>query len=142
MEVRLPSAHDSGMAPAGAHVLSAIVQFAPHAPRDPVAARAAMLENTLAVLEENIPGLRSLILQAEILMPQDIEARFGLIGGNWHHGELAVEQMLFNRPLHGADRYATPVPGLWLAGAGAHPGGGINGAAGWNAAEALLEAKG
>lgn len=142
MEVLLPSAHDSGMAPAGAHVLSAIVQFAPHAPRDPVAARAAMLENTLAVLEENIPGLRSLILHAEILMPQDIEARFGLIGGNWHHGELAVEQMLFNRPLHGADRYATPIPGLWLAGAGAHPGGGINGAAGWNAAEALLEAKG
>ncbi len=139
MEIVLPSAHEAGFAPVGQHVLSAIVQFAPHAPKAGLnAARAQMLENTLALLEHHAPGLRASILHAELLMPQDIEARFGLIGGNWHHGELAVEQMLFNRPLHGAERYATPLPGLWLAGAGAHPGGGINGTAGWNAAECIL----
>ena len=97
-----------------------------------------MLENTLAQLAAHAPGIRRLIAHAELLMPQDIEARFGMVGGNWHHGELSVEQMLFNRPLREAAQYATPLPGLWLAGAGSHPGGGINGAAGWNAAERII----
>jgi phytoene dehydrogenase-like protein len=140
MEVIVPSAHESGFAPAGHHVLSAIVQFAPHAPKAGLeAARAEMLENTLAVLEDHAPGLRSLIAHAELLMPQDIEARFGMVGGNWHHGELAVEQMLFLRPLREAAQYSTPLPGLWLAGAGSHPGGGISGAAGWNAAGRIVK---
>ena len=134
MELILPSAHD----PDGHPTISAIVQFAPHAPANLAAARAEMLENTLTVLESHAPGLRALITQAELLMPQDIEARFGMIGGNWHHGELAVEQMLFLRPLREAAQYATPLPGLYLASAGSHPGGGINGAAGWNAAERVL----
>jgi phytoene dehydrogenase-like protein len=98
-----------------------------------------MLENSLAVLEDHAPGLRGMIAHAEMLMPQDIEARHGMVGGNWHHGELAVEQMLFLRPLREAAQYATPLPGLWLAGAGSHPGGGISGAAGWNAAERILK---
>lgn len=142
MEVILPTAREADWAPAGHHVLSAILQYAPHAPRAGLeAARAELLENTLAVLEAQAPGLRGQIAHAELLMPQDIEARFGMVGGNWHHGELAVEQMLFNRPLPQAAAYATPLPGLWLAGAGSHPGGGINGAAGWNAAGAILEAR-
>ena len=100
-----------------------------------------MLENTLAVLEAHAPGRRARIAHAELLMPQDIEARFGMVGGNWHHGELAVEQMLFLRPLPEAAQYATPLPGLYLAGAGSHPGGGITGTAGWNAAQAILGGK-
>ena len=141
LEFVLPSAFEAGLAPEGHHVLSATVQFAPHAPKAGLpAARAEMLENTLAVLEANVPGLRALIAHAELLMPQDIDARFGMVGGNWHHGELAVEQMLFLRPLREAAQYATPLPGLYLAGAGSHPGGGITGAAGWNAAERVLEA--
>ena len=136
LEIILPTAHDPDLAPDGQHVLSAIVQFAPHAPKHGLdAARDEMLENTLPTLEAHAPGLRELIAHAELLMPQDIEARFGMAGGNWHHGELAVEQMLFLRPLREAAQYATPLPGLWLAGAGSHPGGGITGAAGWNAAE-------
>jgi phytoene dehydrogenase-like protein len=141
MEFVLPSAFDEGQAPVGHHVLSAIVQFAPHAPKAGLeSARAEMLENTLAVLEANVPGLRARVAHAELLMPQDIEARFGMVGGNWHHGELAVEQMLFLRPLREAAQYETPLPGLYLAGAGSHPGGGITGAAGWNAAGRVLEA--
>ncbi len=142
MEVILPSAHEPGHAPEGGHVISAIVQFAPHAPKAGAeAAREAMLEASLRVLEAQAPGLRGLVVGAEMLMPYDIEDLFGMVGGNWHHGELAVEQMLFNRPMAEMAQYATPVPGLWLAGAGSHPGGGINGAAGWNAAGAILEAR-
>ncbi|NUB46240.1 NAD(P)/FAD-dependent oxidoreductase [Fertoebacter nigrum] len=139
MEVILPSAHGTGMAPDGCHSLSAIVQFAPHAPENPDAARAQMLEAALRQLEAHAPGLRGLILHAELLMPYDIAAKFGMEGGNWHHGELAVEQMLFLRPLPEAAQYATPLPGLWLAGAGSHPGGGISGAAGWNAADRIIK---
>lgn len=139
MEVILPSVLDGKGGEGGGHSLSAIVQFAPHAPKaGQEAARAEMLENTLAVLEDHAPGLRGLITQAELLMPYDIEARFGMVGGNWHHGELSVEQMLFLRPLPGISQYSTPIKGLWLASAGSHPGGGISGAAGWNAAERIL----
>ncbi|MGQ0564463.1 MAG: phytoene desaturase family protein [Gemmobacter sp.] len=140
MEIVIPSAHDHTYAPEGHHVLSAIVQFAPHAPADPDQARSQMLENTLAVLETHAPGIRAMIAHAEMLMPGDIEARFGTDGGNWHGGaELSVEQMLFLRPLAQAAQYETPVPGLWLAGAGSHPGGWITGTPGWNAAGAILK---
>jgi phytoene dehydrogenase-like protein len=139
MEVTFPSAHDATLAPAGGHVLSAIVQFAPHAPKDPEVTRATLLANAMAVLEEAAPGLGALVAHAELLLPQDIEAQYGLEGGNWHQAELSVEQMLFLRPFHGAAQYRTPIPGLWLGGAGSHPGGGINGTAGWNAATAFLE---
>jgi phytoene dehydrogenase-like protein len=140
LEAIVPSAHEAGHAPDGQHVLSAIVQYAPHAPkagRDK--ARSEMLERTLAVLETQAPGIRSLVSHAELLMPYDIEARYGMVGGNWHHGELAVERMLFLRPMAGIAQYATPIEGLWLAGAGSHPGGGISGAAGWNAAERIIK---
>ncbi|MBL9051185.1 MAG: NAD(P)/FAD-dependent oxidoreductase [Tabrizicola sp.] len=140
MEIILPSAHEPGFAPAGGHVLSAIVQYAPYAPKaGKDAARAEMLENTLSVLETHAPGIRGLVAHAELLMPYDIEARYGLAGGNWHHGELSVEQMLFLRPVAGMAQYQTPVEGLWLASAGAHPGGGISGAPGWNAAERIIK---
>jgi phytoene dehydrogenase-like protein len=143
LEAILPSAHEADFAPNGCHTLSAVVQFAPHDPKaGQQAAREQMLENTLAMLETHAPGLRAMILHAELLMPYDIEARFGMVGGNWHHGELAVEQMLFLRPLPEAAQYSTPLPGLWLAGAGNHPGGGITGAAGWNAAERILRGGG
>jgi phytoene dehydrogenase-like protein len=138
MEITIPSAHEPDLAPTGHHVLSAIVQFAPHAPSDREAARTAMLENALKVLEDHAPGLRRTILHAELLMPWDIEARHGMAGGNWHHAELSVEQMLFLRPFHGAAQYESPLPGLWLASAGCHPGGGVSGAAGWNAAGRIL----
>jgi phytoene dehydrogenase-like protein len=141
LEFVLPSAFDAGLAPPGHHVLSAHVQFAPHAPRAGLgAARAEMLANTLDVLQVNVPGIEGLITHAELLMPQDIEARFGMVGGCWHHAELSVEQMLFLRPLRELAQYQAPLPGLWLASAGQHPGGGITGAAGWNAAQRILGA--
>jgi len=143
MEIVLPSAVEEGLAPKGHHVLSAIVQFAPRHPRGGWAAqRDAFLAATMAVLERHAPGIGGLVTGTELLTPEDLETQYGLVGGNWHHGELAVEQMLFLRPAIGAAQYAMPVSGLWLAGAGAHPGGGVSGAAGWNAAERILAMEG
>jgi len=139
LEITVPTMHDPGLAPAGQHVLSAIVQYAP---RDLAAGwaagRAPFLEATLAVLERYAPTLRSQIVAAELLTPLDIENEFRIHGGHWHHGELALDQFMMLRPVPGAAHYATPVPGLYLCGAGSHPGGGVMGAAGRNAARALL----
>lgn len=140
MEITLPSAFEPGHAPDGQHLLSAIVQFAPHDPKaGQDAARAEMLVNTMAQLEAHAPGIGALVSHAELLMPYDIAAHYGMVGGNWHHGELSVEQMLFLRPVPGMAQYSTPIDGLWLASAGCHPGGGISGAAGWNAADRIIK---
>ncbi len=143
MEIILPSAFEDGHAPVGRHVLSAIVQFAPYDLRQGwETGRELFLERIMSTLETYSPDIRSLVVKAELLTPVDLEQRFGFVGGNWHHGELAAERMLFLRPMIGASQYDTPIPGLYLAGAGCHPGGGISGAAGWNAAERILSVEG
>ncbi|MDP1700316.1 MAG: NAD(P)/FAD-dependent oxidoreductase [Aestuariivirga sp.] len=140
MEIVIPSAFEEGLAPMGHHVLSAIVQYAP-AVMD-ARARAAFLKRIMATLETYAPGIGKLVVKSELFTPEDLEKQYGFIGGNWHHGELAAEQMLFLRPFIGAAQYETAIPGLWLAGAGSHPGGGISGAAGWNVAERILKLEG
>ncbi len=140
MEIVIPSAFEEGFAPKGHHVLSAIVQYAPVVMD--AKARAAFLKRIMATLESYAPGIGKLVVKSELLTPEDLENQYGFVGGNWHHGELAAEQMLFLRPFIGAAQYETAIPGLWLAGAGSHPGGGISGAAGWNAAERILKMEG
>jgi phytoene dehydrogenase-like protein len=139
LEITIPSIHDRSLAPAGKHVLSAIVQYAPYDLRASTdAARAKLLEATLIVLERYAPGLRRQVVASELLLPIDIEREFRITGGHWHHGELALDQMLMLRPVPGAAQYAMPVNGLYLCGAGCHPGGGVMGSAGKNAAQAVL----
>jgi phytoene dehydrogenase-like protein len=139
LEITLPSLHDTSLAPAGRQVLSAIVQYAPY---DLAAGWSAgkeqFLEATLAVLESYAPGIRKLVLHAELLTPADIEQQFRIAGGHWHHGELALDQFMMLRPVPGAAQYAMPVTGLFLCGAGCHPGGGVMGSAGRNAARVIL----
>ncbi len=140
MEISIPTVHDATLAPAGQHVLSATVQYAPYDVAGGWDAhRERFLEQTLAVLERHAPGLRSRVLGRQLLTPVDIEREFHLTGGHWHQGELALDQMLMLRPVPGAAQYAMPVNGLYLCGAGAHPGGGVMGSAGRNAARAVLE---
>ncbi len=93
------------------------------------------------MLETYAPGLGSQVVASELLTPADIEREFGMTGGHWHHGELVIDQMFMLRPVPGAAQYATPVPGLYLCGAGAHPGGGVMGAAGMNAAAQVIGAE-
>lgn len=107
--------------------LSAIAQFAPHAPDDRDAARAAMLAACLAQLEVHAPGIRALVERADILMPYDIEDRHGLHGGQWHAGELSVEQMLFLRPLPGIAQCGSPIRDCGLRQPGVIPGAGFRG---------------
>ena len=136
LEITVPSASDPSLAPPGAHVLSAIVQYVP-ASLGPAARQACMLERLLAQLERLAPGLRSTIVATEFLAPADLALRHGSSGGHWHHAELAFDQFHLLRPVPHAAQYATPVAGLYLCGAGSHPGGGVVGMAGMNAAREL-----
>jgi phytoene dehydrogenase-like protein len=140
-EITIPSVHDATLALPGQHVLSAIVQYAPYdieggwdTQREPFG------ERVLDVLEHYAPGLRPQIVSAELLTPVDIEREFRITGGHWHHGELTLDQYLMSRPVPGAAQYATPIDNLYLCGAGCHPGGGVMGSAGYNAARAILRA--
>ena len=140
MEISIPTVHDSSLAPAGKHVLSAIVQYAPYelkAGWD--AGKEAFKAIVLDQLEAYAPGIKSQVLAAELSTPADLQAEFGMYGGHWHHGELSLDQALMMRPMPGANQYFTPVPGLYLCGAGAHPGGGVMGLAGRNAAQAVIK---
>ncbi len=139
LEFTIPSIHDRTMAPPGRHVLSAIVQYAPFDPRASTdTARAELLERTLALLGRHAPGLRRQVVATELLLPADIEREFRITGGHWHHGELSLDQFMMLRPVPGAAQYAMPVNGLYLCGAGCHPGGGVMGSAGRNAARTVL----
>jgi phytoene dehydrogenase-like protein len=141
MELILPSVHDASLAPAGKHVLSAIVQYVPYALKGGWndAARAACMARAIDTISAYAPDLRGKVLHSELLTPADIEREMRITGGHWHHGELAFDQFLMLRPVPGAAHYATPVPGLYLCGAGCHPGGGVMGTAGRHAARAVLE---
>ncbi len=142
LEITIPTVHDRTLAPAGKHVLSAVVQYAPHDPRAGTPeARAALQERTIGLLERHAPGLRRSIVASELLLPADLEREFGMTGGHWHHGEFALDQALMLRPVPGAAQYAMPVGGLYLCGAGCHPGGGVMGCAGRNAAQAVIGAE-
>jgi phytoene dehydrogenase-like protein len=139
MEITVPSVNDPSLAPAGRHVLSAIVQYAPYALKEGwEQARQRFLDIALDTLERVAPGLRSCMVAAEVLTPVDVEREFRSRGGHWHHGDLAFDQILMVRPVPGAAQYRTPVDGLFLCGAGCHPGGGVMGIAGRNAAQRVL----
>jgi phytoene dehydrogenase-like protein len=140
LEIRVPTVADPTLAPAGHHVVSILASFAPYALEGgwSDAARDKLGEAVVAVLAELAPDLRSRLVAREVLTPADLEARFALTGGQLHHGELALDQLLMMRPGPSTARYGTPVPGLFLGGSGSHPGGGVRPTAGLLAAEAVL----
>ena len=143
LEITVPSLHDDSLSPAGTHVLSAIVQWAPRELKTGWDdAKATFQETVIDTIATYAPGIRDQIEHAELLTPEDIEAEFRMTGGHWHHAELALDQSMMMRPVPGAAQYATPVNGLWICGAGCHPGGGVMGSAGRNAARALLNSEG
>jgi phytoene dehydrogenase-like protein len=139
LDLAIPSLADASLAPAGAHVASVYVHYAPRALRaDWTAARDALLSNVLNVLERYAPGLRSQVVAAHLITPLDLERDHGLAGGHIFHGELALDQLFTMRPLLGHARYGTPIAGLYLCGAGTHPGGFLTGASGRLAADAVI----
>lgn len=143
VNIVFPSLFDRSMAPEGKHVMSCFVQYAPYDLKEGAAdwpnQREAFGDAVVNTLEGYMPGLKSSILHRQVLTPWDLEQEFGLTEGNIFHGELGLEQLMFQRPTPGWARYATPIRGLWLAGSGAHPGGGVMGAPGWLAAQEMLK---
>jgi phytoene dehydrogenase-like protein len=140
LEITLPTVNDVSLAPPGRHVLSAVVQYAPYTLQEGWdSGRERFLDTTLGVLERYAPGIRKLVVGAQLLAPPDIEREFRITGGHWHHAELALDQFFVVRPVPGASQYRAPLEGLYLCGAGCHPGGGVMGTAGRNAARQVLE---
>jgi len=140
LDIILPSQLDPSMAPPGKHVMSIFVQYAPYRLNGgwTDARREAFGDAVIDTLAEYAPNLRSAILHRQVITPADIERTLGLSEGNIFQGELALQQMFFLRPAAAWARYRTPIRDLYLCGAGTHPGGGVMGASGRNAAQAIL----
>jgi phytoene dehydrogenase-like protein len=140
VDVVIPSLVDPTMAPPGKHVMSCFVQYAPYHLSEGSwdDQREAFGDTVIDVIAERAPNIRDLILHRQVVTPLDMERDIGLTEGNIFHGELSLEQLFFNRPVPGWSRFRTPLPGLWLTGSSAHPGGGIMGAPGRLAALAVL----
>jgi phytoene dehydrogenase-like protein len=156
MEVTIPTLTDPSLAPNGAHVISIHAQFAPYklngcAGVTPVASstteacvpiwdsrREELGDAIVNALSEYAPNLKQLIVARQVITPLDLERDYGLSGGHIHHGEMSLDQLFAFRPFIGAAQYRTPVKGLYLCGAGTHPGGGITGAPGLNASREII----
>ena len=141
LEILIPSIHDKSLAPDGKHVLTAQVMYVPYRHKEGWSDehKQALYEKVINLLEAYAPDIRQLIIHGELLTPADIERQFNVSGGHWHHGELSLWQMLMMRPTYEAAQYKTPIPGLYLCSAGSHPGGGLTGAPGHNAAKEILK---
>ncbi len=140
LDIAIPSIGDPSLAPAGKHVMSIHVQFAPYKLKqgDWSGRREEFADNVIGQLERYAPGLRNSIVAAQVITPLDLEQTYGLSGGHIHHGEQTLDQVFTFRPLIGWAQYRTPLKRLYLCGAGTHPGGGLTGVPGANAAREIL----
>jgi phytoene dehydrogenase-like protein len=131
---------DPSLAPPGRHVMTCFVQYVPYKLRQGTwdESRELLGNRVVRKIAEYAPNVPSAIVALQVLTPLDLERTYGLTEGNIFHGELNLEQLFFNRPVAGWSQYRTPIEGLYLCGAGAHPGGGVTGAPGHNAAHQVL----
>jgi len=139
LEATLPSLSDPGLAPAGKHVMSIYMQYAPYNLKgDWDSQREALGETVVKALAEYAPDLPQLIEHQQVITPKDLEDTYGLTGGHIFHGELALDQFFTMRPLLDWARYRTPISNLYLCGSGTHPGAGLTGGSGANAAREII----
>lgn len=141
IEMVVPSTVDPTLAPPGHHIVNLFVQYAPYAPAGGAwddALRDRFADRCIGQITRHAPNFAASVLHREVLAPPDLERRFGLTGGNIFQGAMPLHQLFSFRPVPGWSDYATPVPGVFLCGAAAHPGGGVMGACGRNAARAML----
>ena len=140
IELCIPTVHDSSLAPEGAHVVTIDVNSQPYslAEGDWDSLRDRVADRAIAKLENYFPGLTDSITARQVLAPTDLESRLGIWGGHALHGEMSFDQLFNLRPVRGWAEYRTPVDGLWLCGAGTHPGGGVTGANGRNCAREVI----
>jgi phytoene dehydrogenase-like protein len=140
IDIVIPSLTDPSVAPPGKHVMSCFVQYAPYHLKEGTwdEKRDEFGDTVINTISEYAPNLRDIILHRQVLTPLDIERTFGLSEGNIFQGELSLEQLFFLRPVPGWAQYRTPIRGLYMCGSATHPGGGIMGAPGLNAAKKIL----
>jgi phytoene dehydrogenase-like protein len=141
IELVIPSTLDDTLAPKGAHVASLFCQHVAPQPADGTSwddHKEEVADLMIATVERYAPGFKASVLGRQVLSPLDLERTFGLIGGDISHGVMSLDQLFFARPMLGYADYRGPLPGLYHCGAGAHPGGGVTGAPGHNAAHAIL----
>jgi phytoene dehydrogenase-like protein len=140
LEMTIPTMYDPSLAPPGRHIMGIFLQYAPYTLREGNwdELREPFADRVIRLIEEYAPNMGSIIEHRQVLTPLDLERRFGITGGNIFHGEMSLDQMFVMRPVSGWARYRTPVGGLFLCGSGAHPGGGVMGAPGYNCAQAML----
>lgn len=142
VECTMPSALDETVAPPGKHLMSMFVQYAPYKLRDgewTQEKKNAFADRCFDIVEQYAPGFKSSVIDRQILMPKDIEETFGLTGGNIFQGAMNLDKLFMFRPAPGYAGYKMPLKGLYLCGSAAHPGGGVMGAPGWNAARTILK---
>lgn len=140
LECTMASAVDPTVAPAGKHLMSMFIQYAPYKLKegnwDQI--KDAFADRCFDILEEYAPGFKASVIARQVVTPLDLERTFSLTGGNIFQGAMALNQLFMLRPVPGFAGYKTPIKGLYLCGSAAHPGGGVIGAAGWNAARVIL----
>jgi phytoene dehydrogenase-like protein len=143
LEITIPTAYDPSLAPPGKHIMSIFAQYAPYRLRDgawDAPTKQQFIDRAIDLLASYAPNIRGAIEHVHALSPLDLERDYGLTGGNIFHGDLSLDQLFALRPVAGWARYATPIAGLYLCGSGTHPGGGVTGAPGHNAARQILRA--
>ncbi|KAH9663166.1 Amino oxidase domain-containing protein [Citrus sinensis] len=143
MEMTIPSSLDKTISPPGKHVVSLFTQYTPYKPSDgsweDPTYRESYGQKCFSLIDEYAPGFSSSVIGYDLLTPPDLEREFGLTGGNIFHGAMGLDSLFLMRPVKGWSGYRTPVRGLYLCGSGSHPGGGVMGAPGRNAAHVVLQ---
>lgn len=143
IEITIPSALDKTISPPGKHVINLFIQYTPYKPSDgsweDPAYRDSFAQRCFSLIDEYAPGFSSSVIGYDMLTPPDLEREIGLTGGNIFHGAMGLDSLFLTRPVKGWSNYRTPLPGLYLCGSGAHPGGGVMGAPGRNAAHVVLQ---
>jgi phytoene dehydrogenase-like protein len=141
LELTVPTMYDPSLAPPGKHIMGIFLQYAPYTLREGTwdELREPFGDRVMSLIAEYAPNIRQIVEHRQVLSPLDLERRFGITGGNIFHGEMSLDQMFVMRPVAGWARYRTPIEGLYLCGSGAHPGGGVMGAPGYNCAREMLK---
>jgi phytoene dehydrogenase-like protein len=141
LEITIPTAYDDSIAPPGKHIMCIFAQYAPYSLRDSDwdTMKDVFADRCINALADYAPNLRDSIIHRQVISPLDMEREYSLTGGNIFHGDMTVDQLFFMRPVAGWARYRTPIKSLYLCGSGTHPGGGVMGAPGYNAAREVLK---
>jgi phytoene dehydrogenase-like protein len=140
LEVTIPTTYDDSLAPPGKHIMSIFAQYAPYSLGDGDwdQCKEQFADRCIEALAEYAPNMRQAVLHRQVISPLDLERQYSLTGGNIFHGDMTLDQLFCMRPVAGWAKYRTPVHGLYLCGSGTHPGGGVMGAPGHNAAHEVL----